>query len=108
MSLHHLSFIADRKSELSIAHDMLSDRRGRTQHAEMVATRRKTIMWFPHVPAQQQCVMTAQLCKVWLQHASCTCVVVENNVVPLMSRLQQHFAFLGHPAHVNPLICAIV
>lgn len=38
----------------------------------------------------------------------CTCVIVKDNVVPLVSRLQQHFAFFGHSAHVDAFIGAIL
>lgn len=33
---------------------------------------------------------------------------MEDNVVPLVSGLQQHFAFFGHSAHVNTFIGAIL
>lgn len=43
-----------------------------------------------------------------LHAGCCTCMIVEYEVIPLVSRLQQHLAFLGHSTHVNSLIFAIL
>ena len=37
-----------------------------------------------------------------------TCVIVEDDVVPFVTRLQQYFAFLCHSAHVNPLVSTLL
>lgn len=52
---------------------------------------------------EQQCLTRSAV-----GECMCTCVIVEDDVVPFVTRLQQYFAFLCHSAHVNPLVSALL